>query len=163
MASAPLGLSHGNPTSKWLRCRQLPAIARWNPNSTRAPWWRSPTSAHLRQTSHSKNGPSNLVRQLPSTSDRAAQDGTGSEWEQHRSSSYLSGSYLRMPSSPSLSVSHISGGGCVNSCCPLIETGADGAWRIHIPLASILTTLGGLSLIVTHLGNLCCPLARTKV
>ncbi|MDA7526542.1 MerC domain-containing protein [Verrucomicrobiales bacterium] len=87
-------------------------------------------------------------------SDRAAQDGTGSEWEQHRSSSYLSGSYLRMPSSPSLSVSHISGGGCVNSCCPLIETGADGAWRIHIPLASVLTALGGLFLVAAHLGNL---------
>ena len=48
-------------------------------------------------------------------------------------------------------------------CCPTLQASADGGWKLHIPLASILTTLGGLSLIVTHLGNLCCPLARTKV
>ena len=100
-------------------------------------------------------------------SDGAAQDGTGAEWEQPLSFSYLSSSYLRMPalqppvaqvsdygSVSSLGASHTSGGGCINSCCPSIETGADGGWRIHVPLASALTALGGLFLVAAHLGNL---------
>ncbi len=45
---------------------------------------------------------------------------------------------------------------CEDLCCPTLQAGADGGWELHIPLASILTTLGGLSLIATHLGNLCC-------
>ena len=55
----------------------------------------------------------------------------------------------------SQAVSGASGAACVDSCCPSIQTGADGEWRLHIPLASVLTTIGGLFLIVTHLGNLC--------
>ncbi len=45
---------------------------------------------------------------------------------------------------------------CEDLCCPTLQAGTDGGWKLHIPLASILTTLGGLSLIATHLGNLCC-------
>lgn len=49
------------------------------------------------------------------------------------------------------------GSGCVDSCCPSLQTGADGGRRrLHVPLASIVTTLGGLALILTHVGNLCC-------
>ncbi len=43
---------------------------------------------------------------------------------------------------------------CVDACCPSIQEAADGGWRIHVPLASILTTIGGFFLIVTHIGNL---------
>lgn len=45
---------------------------------------------------------------------------------------------------------------CADSCCPSLVTDADGNIRLHVPLASIVTTLGGIALIVTHLGNLCC-------
>lgn len=45
---------------------------------------------------------------------------------------------------------------CADTCCPSVGREADGNLRLHIPLASIVTTLGGLALIVTHLGNLCC-------
>lgn len=44
---------------------------------------------------------------------------------------------------------------CTDPCCPSIVTKADGKQRLHIPAASILTTAGGLFLIVTHVGNLC--------
>ena len=46
-------------------------------------------------------------------------------------------------------------GECVDACCPSIQATAEGGWRLHIPLASILTTIGGLFLIATHIGNLC--------
>lgn len=45
---------------------------------------------------------------------------------------------------------------CPDACCPSLVAGEDGELRLHIPLASIITTLGGLALIVTHVGNLCC-------
>lgn len=45
--------------------------------------------------------------------------------------------------------------GCVDSCCPSLVVQADGSKSLHIPLASILTTIGGIFLIVTHIGNLC--------
>jgi MerC mercury resistance protein/CobW/HypB/UreG, nucleotide-binding domain len=43
---------------------------------------------------------------------------------------------------------------CVDSCCPT-TTRASGKAVLHIPPASILTTLGGIALIITHLANLC--------
>lgn len=49
---------------------------------------------------------------------------------------------------------------CEDLCCPTLQASADGGWKLHIPLASILTTLGGLSLIGTHLGNLCCSACK---
>ena len=53
--------------------------------------------------------------------------------------------------------------GCVDVCCPSIQADAEGGWRIHVPLASVLTTIGGLFLIVTHIGNLCrCPCCHTE-
>lgn len=45
---------------------------------------------------------------------------------------------------------------CDDNCCPSFWTDGDGKLRLHIPTASIVTTLGGLALIVTHMGNLCC-------
>ena len=42
---------------------------------------------------------------------------------------------------------------CTDSCCPSLQAADDG-WTVHIPTASILTTLGGAFLIVTHVGNL---------
>ena len=54
-------------------------------------------------------------------------------------------------------------GECVDACCPSIQATAEGGWKLHIPLASILTTIGGLFLIVTHIGNLCrCPCCDTE-
>ena len=45
-----------------------------------------------------------------------------------------------------------------SSCCPSIESTPDGGWRFHAPLASVLTTIGSLLLIGTHVGNSCsCP------
>lgn len=43
---------------------------------------------------------------------------------------------------------------CKDSCCPTVQETEDGSWMIHIPTASILTTLGGAFLIMTHVGNL---------
>ncbi len=45
---------------------------------------------------------------------------------------------------------------CVDSCCPSFITDENGDRKLHIPLASIVTTIGGLALIITHIGNLCC-------
>lgn len=46
---------------------------------------------------------------------------------------------------------------CVDSCCPSMHMdAATESSSLMIPLASILTTIGGLSLIATHIGNLCC-------
>ncbi|MFC7338344.1 MerC domain-containing protein [Haloferula chungangensis] len=44
---------------------------------------------------------------------------------------------------------------CTDACCPSTYLGDDGSQRLHIPLASILTTIGGLFLIISHIGNLC--------
>ena len=48
---------------------------------------------------------------------------------------------------------------CENSCCPTLESTAGGGFSLKFPIASILTTIGGILLIVTHLTNLCstCP------
>ncbi|MGI9240307.1 MAG: hypothetical protein ACR2RV_05870, partial [Verrucomicrobiales bacterium] len=60
---------------------------------------------------------------------------------------------------PTGTASDKGGGTCVDACCPSIQAEEDGGWRLEIPLASVLTTLGGLFLIVTHIGNLCrCPI-----
>ncbi|MEM7600829.1 MAG: MerC domain-containing protein [Verrucomicrobiota bacterium] len=49
-------------------------------------------------------------------------------------------------------------GQCADSCCPSFITDGNGDRKLHIPLASIVTTIGGLALIITHIGNLnCCP------
>ena len=45
---------------------------------------------------------------------------------------------------------------CADLCCPSLGKDADGNLKLHLPLASIVTTLGGLALIATHLGNLAC-------
>jgi len=44
---------------------------------------------------------------------------------------------------------------CLDSCCPSLVTDSEGNTKLHISLASIVTTLGGFALICTHLGNLC--------
>ena len=46
--------------------------------------------------------------------------------------------------------------GCGNeACCPSVTIAADGTASFNITAASVLTSLGGLLLIVTHIGNLC--------
>ena len=45
--------------------------------------------------------------------------------------------------------------GCVDGCCPTATIGEDGELSIHVPPASIVTTLGGIFLIAAHIGNLC--------
>jgi len=51
-------------------------------------------------------------------------------------------------------------GGCVDGCCPSIVENAAGEKSLYIPPASIVTTLGGLCLIILHVFNLrsciCC-------
>ncbi len=55
---------------------------------------------------------------------------------------------------------------CEDSCCPSLVIDEHGKTRLHIPPASIVTTLGGILLIITHIGNLCscascgCPSTR---
>ncbi len=44
----------------------------------------------------------------------------------------------------------------VDTCCPSLGVDESGKTKLVIPLASVVTTLGGLLLIATHLGNLCC-------
>ena len=52
-------------------------------------------------------------------------------------------------------------GTCTDSCCPS-TTEVAGQAALHIPPAAIVTTLGGIALIITHIGNLCacraCPI-----
>jgi hypothetical protein len=43
----------------------------------------------------------------------------------------------------------------IDACCPSLVTDDTGAFRLHIPPAAAVTTLGGFLLIVTHTGNLC--------
>jgi len=43
-----------------------------------------------------------------------------------------------------------------DTCCPSLGVDESGKTRLVIPLASVVTTLGGLLLIATHVGNLCC-------
>lgn len=50
-----------------------------------------------------------------------------------------------------------------NSCCPSVQTNEAGEQSLHIPPASIVTTLGGICLIAVHAGNLClCSVCRKK-
>jgi hypothetical protein len=50
----------------------------------------------------------------------------------------------------------------VDACCVAISTTGN-VKKFHIPAASILTTLGGILLIATHVTNLCrCPSCFTK-
>ncbi|MDF1826015.1 MAG: MerC domain-containing protein [Verrucomicrobiales bacterium] len=44
---------------------------------------------------------------------------------------------------------------CLDACCPSLVTDSEGRTSLHIPTASLVTTLGGVALIMTHLGNLC--------
>ena len=43
---------------------------------------------------------------------------------------------------------------CTDGCCPSLHQTTGAGWHLHVPNASILTTLGGALLIATHLGNL---------
>ncbi|MEM7698621.1 MAG: MerC domain-containing protein [Verrucomicrobiota bacterium] len=56
---------------------------------------------------------------------------------------------------PGLAASDSDAGVCLDACCPSFVTDADGNVSLHIPTASVVTTLGGFALICTHLGNLC--------
>jgi len=44
---------------------------------------------------------------------------------------------------------------CVDNCCPSVQISETGEMSLHIPPAAIITTLGGIFLIVAHVGNLC--------
>jgi hypothetical protein len=44
---------------------------------------------------------------------------------------------------------------CVDNCCPSVQISDSGEMSLHIPPAAIITTLGGVFLIVAHVGNLC--------
>ena len=45
--------------------------------------------------------------------------------------------------------------GCVDNCCPSLLVDESGNTSLHIPPAAIVTTLGGMFLIIAHIGNLC--------
>jgi hypothetical protein len=57
----------------------------------------------------------------------------------------------------------------IDNCCPSLAVDESGETRLVIPLASAVTTFGGLLLIVAHVGNLCCcaacqtPLHKSSV
>jgi len=44
--------------------------------------------------------------------------------------------------------------GCVDHCCPSAQVSETGEVSLHIPPAAFVTTLGGVFLIIAHLGNL---------
>ncbi|MED5585354.1 MAG: MerC domain-containing protein [Verrucomicrobiota bacterium] len=44
---------------------------------------------------------------------------------------------------------------CIDNCCPSLQISETGESFLHIPPAAIVTTLGGIFLIVAHVGNLC--------
>lgn len=44
--------------------------------------------------------------------------------------------------------------GCVDGCCPTAVISETGEVSVHVPPASIVTTFGGLFLIIAHVGNL---------
>lgn len=53
------------------------------------------------------------------------------------------------------------GDSCTNTCCAKITKSETGEVELDVPLASSLTTLGGLLLVAMHVGNLClCPKCR---
>ncbi|MDF3129687.1 MerC domain-containing protein [Kiritimatiellaeota bacterium B1221] len=43
----------------------------------------------------------------------------------------------------------------IDGCCPSLVQNSEGKSSLHIPPSATVTTLGGLALIITHLGNLC--------
>ena len=45
--------------------------------------------------------------------------------------------------------------GCIDNCCPSLQISETGESYLHVPPAAIVTTLGGIFLIVAHVGNLC--------
>jgi len=51
---------------------------------------------------------------------------------------------------------------CSPECCPAFLMGEDGTKALRIPLASILTTMGGIALIAAHAGNLLCCSRRGR-
>ena len=44
---------------------------------------------------------------------------------------------------------------CIDNCCPSLQVSETGESFLHIPPAAIVTTLGGIFLIIAHIGNLC--------
>lgn len=51
---------------------------------------------------------------------------------------------------------------CTKSCCPTVVPSDSGEFKVQAPLASGLTTAGGLLLILMHLWNMClCPQCRS--
>ena len=50
-----------------------------------------------------------------------------------------------------------------DACCPSFTTDTEGNMKLKFPASSIVTTLGGIALIVTHVGNLCgCACCRRR-
>ena len=44
---------------------------------------------------------------------------------------------------------------CVDDCCPSLQVSETGETYLNVPPASIASTLGGIFLIVAHVGNIC--------
>lgn len=54
------------------------------------------------------------------------------------------------------------GEACTKTCCAKITKSETGGVELDVPLASSLTTIGGILLVAMHIGNLClCPSCRT--
>ena len=45
---------------------------------------------------------------------------------------------------------------CIDNCCPSLQITESGESELYVPPAAIVTTLGGIFLIVAHIGNICC-------
>ena len=44
---------------------------------------------------------------------------------------------------------------CVDDCCPSLQVSETGETYLNVPPAAIASTLGGIFLIVAHVGNIC--------
>ena len=44
---------------------------------------------------------------------------------------------------------------CIDDCCPSLQVSETGETYLNVPPAAIASTLGGIFLIVAHVGNIC--------
>ncbi|MFD2160156.1 MerC domain-containing protein [Rubritalea tangerina] len=74
--------------------------------------------------------------------------------ENHLGKSFAISSAPSETTTPEITEAH-----CSDSCCPTVTLEESGKVHWEIPLASIITTLGGIFLIVTHINNIRCCLS----
>ena len=50
----------------------------------------------------------------------------------------------------------VAAGGCTDECCASVHGGEDGGRRLFVPIASIVTMLGGMLLVTAHVTAMRC-------